>query len=173
MERKLPRVDILGTEYSLDIKAQRLFPLHASPTINEISLSSFEVLFEEDYELVAYYDSRSKNVVDIPYNATEVPKGMDLVGIKLPSLFEMDPVGCAEAKGKKYENSNFSHFPIKDIHKAEIIPFAETSFAMQISEHAKHSSNPQPEIGNKVGEKAIKKNTKTEIKINKKNGRSL
>ncbi|WP_199119254.1 hypothetical protein [Pedobacter sp. ASV28] len=126
MERRLPRLEILGTVYEVDIKARKMIPLNAPLYVKVIDFSSLEVQYADKNQLAAYYDQVSKNVIDIPESLTELPKGMDVIGIMMPSLANIDPVGCAELLGLDYNTSPYVHVPIKEMHHAQTIPLEKT-----------------------------------------------
>lgn len=133
MERKLPILDILGTEYEIDLHAGKFLPLNAPPSAREIDISS--MLTQEDYWLSAYYDKLSRNLVKIPRDPkdpSEVPGGVDLVVFIIPPPVQLDTVAYAEMEG--IDIATLDYVQRKDRHVAEILPFEETTLYYKLQE---------------------------------------
>jgi hypothetical protein len=116
----LPRINIAGDEFFVDIALQEL--RHAVNFHPAISLKSFE-LSDDGWRYEAYYHPVMKQVVGIDPKLTEFPEGV--IKIQIPNEIGLDPVGTA----RRYvmdEQRLLRRYPIQAGLKAEIIPLSET-----------------------------------------------
>jgi len=116
----LPRIDIAGEAFVVDLRMQEL--RHAEHFYPIISLRSFE-LTNDGWNYEAYYHPVVKQTVELDPKLLELP--VSVIRIRIPNEIGLDPVSAAREYGMD-ERELLRRYPFQKDLKAEVIPLSET-----------------------------------------------
>jgi hypothetical protein len=143
-EGVLPRVNIAGEDFIVDLRLQEL--RHARHFFPVISLKSFE-LTADGWKYEAYYHPLLRQVVAIDPKLTEYPEGV--IKIRIPNELGLDPVGTARAYGID-ERKLLRRYPIQKLMNAEMIPLSETHIPALIRRNRKQLQKEHQENARRI-----------------------
>ena len=122
----LPKIDIAGEDFIIDIRLNELrlaTDSHTSINLKDMYLS------DDGKMLEAYYDQKNHRLIELDTGLTEYPEGV--VGIMLPNIIQLDPVGVCKLYGIE-EREFLRRFPPQKSLSARLIPLQETGIASRI-----------------------------------------
>ncbi len=139
-------VTIAGTKYFVDLLNEKLLPEEKG--LSAINLETFEVIMEEGWIYVGYYDLDKRRAVEYPDDIKTMPEGK-VVEIVLPSFRDLDPPSWYEryADQQSVSREIIEGKPIH--HTAFIIPLEKSDLAIRVQEN-NISLNDDPSLQSKV-----------------------
>lgn len=143
-EGVLPRIDIAGEEFIIDLRLQEL--RHAKNLHPVISLKSFD-LTSDGWKYEAFYHPVMKQVVEIDPKLTEFPDSV--VRIRIPNEIGLDPVATARSYGME-ERELLRRYPFQKELKAEIIPLSQTHIPALIRRNREQLQREHREITRQI-----------------------
>jgi hypothetical protein len=140
----LPRINIAGDEFLVDIALQEL--RHAINFYPAISLKSFE-LSDDGWKYEAFYHPVLKQVVELDPKLTGFPDG--IIKIQIPNEIGLDPVGTARHYVMN-EKQLLRRHPIQTELKAILIPLSETHIPSLIRQNREQLQKEHEENARKI-----------------------
>jgi hypothetical protein len=122
---RLPIIDVAGHPFIVDVRLMALRPVNSFHT-SGLDLRNGGHYDDENHHYLFFYDVKGMKEVEIDPDVTEFPK--DVVMIKFPDLYVLDPVAMAGKEGLEV-TAFLSEYPLKMYCKAEVIPLSETPVA--------------------------------------------
>jgi hypothetical protein len=116
----LPMLDIAGQLFFVDVRIMQLRPKDnflATP----IDLNDVGYFDGTGRHYLMLYDKKKKEEAFLPSSTKTVPQQQNLVVVKFPTLYALDPIAVARMNGKD-ERSYLREYPMKMYQKAEVLP---------------------------------------------------
>lgn len=112
----MPVVDLAGDDFTVAWKDKELLIKHDTGSTTNL----YDLPLDVDAQsYLCFYHLPSKSAMVIPENITKIPE--DIVLLKIPHEFFLDPVGAARQYGLE-DTFLLQQYPLQEKIKAEVIP---------------------------------------------------
>jgi hypothetical protein len=130
-----PVIDIKGQPYFVNVHFGLLEPAN-NFLIEPIRIGDIQ-MDRETKKLSLYFDTTTKERVDIEEGITELPE--NVVRLELPNLYYLDPIGMARRNQKDLLYYKNDGIPLRMYRVATIIPLHKTELLAEVNENRKHA----------------------------------